>query len=230
MKNILLNIKKNFVLKEYIHLCIILSLIIIIRIFIVTPYRIPSGSMQPTILVGDFILVNRFLYGINLPIIKKKIKINNPERGDIIVFRSIYEKNYIKRVIGLPGDSIKYINKRLYINKKLIKNKIKYEKTKINKYFVIIQKQFRKEYLNPKKEHYIQIYKNIKNINYNFANVKVPDNSYFVLGDNRDNSEDSRFWGFVKEKDLLGKAFLIWLSVDYKSFDIRWNRIFKKLK
>jgi len=227
MKNNIIRILRS---KEYQNIFIILVLILSVRCFILEPFRIPSGSMQPTILIGDFIFVNKFLYNLNIPIINKKIKTNKPERGDIIIFKSKNNKNYIKRVIGISDDKIYYTKKKLYINDKLIKNKYKCKKINFNKNNIIIETHLKKEYLNPKKEYYIQVYNNLNNPKYTYSNIKVPENAYFVLGDNRDNSEDSRFWGFVEEKNIIGKALIIWMSVDYKIIDIRWNRFLKVIK
>ncbi|HIH2762617.1 MAG TPA: signal peptidase I [Candidatus Azoamicus sp. MARI] len=220
---------KKFLSKEYIEIYFILILILIMRLLILEPFRIPSGSMQPTLLIGDFIFVNKFIYGIHVPIINKTIKIKNPERGDVIVFKKTDKKHYIKRLIGLNGDKIIYKNKKIYINNIKIKKKIKYKISEIKKK-ELTKIKFFKEYLNPKKEYTIKIYKLIDTYKYNYSNIIVPKNSYFVLGDNRDNSEDSRFWGFVNQKQIKGKAFIIWLSVDTKNFNIRWNRILKYIK
>ncbi len=221
------NIIKKIFSKDFKSIYITIFLILIIRCFILEPFRIPSGSMQPTILVGDFIFTNKFIYGIKIPIINKKIHINTPEYGDIIVFKK--DKNYIKRIIALTGDKVIYKNKNIYINNKLIKNKYKGSAIKIKKNQIIFKKIYKKEYLNPKKEYYIKIYKNIDNSKYTYDNITVPDSSYFVLGDNRDNSDDSRYWGFVKNENLLGKAIFIWMSIDYKIIDIRWNRFLTRL-
>ena len=227
MKKILV---KTFLSRENVSLYILIILILFVRIFILEPFRIPSGSMQPTILIGDFIFVNKLAYGINIPFSKYSSKLNTPERGDIIVFKSKSKENYIKRVIGRSGDKINYINKNLYINNKLIHSKYKAKKFKINNNNLFIEINYKKEFLNPNKEYYIQVYNNINDANYAFSDLIVPNNSFFVLGDNRDNSEDSRYWGFVNEKDVVGKALIIWMSIDYNLIDIRWNRLFNYLK
>lgn len=220
---------KKFLSKEYIEIYVILILILIMRIMILEPFRIPSGSMQPTLLIGDFIFVNKFIYGINIPIINKQIKIKQPERGDIMVFKKNDKKNYIKRLIGLDGDKIIYKNKNIYINNIKIKKKIRYKESEIKKK-ESIKINILKEYLTPKKEYIIKNYAHKDTQNYNYSNIIVPKKSYFLLGDNRDNSEDSRFWGFINEKQIKGKAFIIWLSIDTKNFNIRWNRVLKYIK
>lgn len=201
----------------------ILIIILIIRSFILEPFKIPTGSMKPTILDGDYIFVNKFIYGIKTPIYKNKIiNISKPSRGDIAVFKHKNGDAYIKRIVGLPGDKIEYKNKKIYINNLQIKNKYIGQSPKnINKYCF-------EEIIDKNKKH--DIYINKKNQEeYNYNNIIIPESSYFVLGDNRDNSDDSRFWGFVDEKDLIGKGMIIWMSIDVNEKDIRWNRIFKKL-
>ncbi len=216
--------------KEVIKVYIMIIFVLIIRYFVLEPFRIPSGSMNPTILVGDFIFVNKFIYGFKIPIINKKININIPERGDIIVFKKSNNINYIKRLVGLEYDEILYKHKSLYINNIKIKTKYKYEEVNFNKNNIMLEITHIKEYLNPKKEYYVQIYKNIKDSKYNFSKIKLPKDTYFVLGDNRDNSEDSRFWGTVHKEKIIGKAFLIWMSIDKDIIDIRWNRLIKNIK
>lgn len=211
------------------NIILIIINILIIRAFIIEPFRIPSGSMMPTLLPGDFIIVNKFYYGIKMPIIEKKIlTLNKPERGDIVVFTHKNKKKYIKRIIGVEGDKITYKNKKLMLNDKEIKNKKLSKNIEIDK-TLIIETTISKEKLNPKKEYTVQFYENIENY-YNDIEITVPKNSFFVMGDNRDNSEDSRAWGFVKEQDLIGKAIIIWSSFDLENYIIRTNRIIKKIK
>lgn len=183
----------------------VLLLVFVLRGFIAEPFRIPSGSMLPTLEVGDFILVNKFSYGIRLPVLKTKVvSFSGPKRGDVMVFR--YPKdnttNYIKRVIGLPGDQIEYVNKRLYINGELVKNTdqgnyLPFGKSRELRMF---------DELLPERDHAILIDRGgSRNVN-----VTVPEGQYFVLGDNRDHSLDSRYWGFVPDENVVGKAFFVW--------------------
>lgn len=203
--------------------------VFLLRSFLLEPFKIPSGSMIPTLLVGDFILVNKFTYGIRLPVINKKIvELNSPQRGDVVVFRYPPDPSldYIKRVVGLPGDQITYYDKKLTINGQEVKRK----KTE--------------DYLDPAKLYYTPRFSETlgkvehsilidpessgavqpivhfpynDNCHYNDEGVtcKVPDGYYFVMGDNRDNSQDSRFWGFVPERNLVGKAFFIWFNFSH---------------
>lgn len=214
---------------NYTNIIIVIINILIIRALIIEPFRIPSGSMMPTLLPGDFILVNKFCYDINIPIINKKlIKINKPERGDVIVFIHKNKKKYIKRIIGVEGDKIQYKNKKLTINNIEIKNKKITTNLDIDKN-IIIETTMYKELLSPKKEYKIQTHENIENY-YIDTEIEIPKNSFFVMGDNRDNSEDSRIWGLVNKKDLLGKAIIIWSSIDLENYIIRTDRIIKKIK
>lgn len=211
------------------NIILIIINILIIRSLIIEPFRIPSGSMMPTLLPGDFILVNKFCYGIKIPLIDKKIlNINKPERGDVVVFKHKNNKKYIKRIIGIEGDKIIYNNKKLIINNIEIKNKTLSKNIEIDK-TLITEIIISKENLNPKKKYKIQTYENIEN-HYKTIEIEVPKNSFFVMGDNRDNSEDSRVWGFVNENDLIGKALIIWSSFDLENYIIRTNRIIKKIK
>ncbi len=188
----------------------ILLAVFIIRSFIVEPFKIPSGSMMPTLIAGDFIVVNKFAYGVRFPIWNKiLINLGTPNRGDIFVFH--YPKNpsidYIKRVIGLPGDEIRYENKQLFINGEAI------NKTFQSKYSYAFNddesldaSEFIEELNNSK---YSILIHDIPSENYKF---NVPEGYYFAMGDNRDNSSDSRVWGFVPDELLVGKAFFIWLN------------------
>ena len=185
----------------------ILLFVLVFRSFVIEPYRIPSGSMIPTLVVGDFILVNKYEYGLRVPLSNDKFFSNNkPNYGDIIVFQYPQDKkiNYIKRVVALPGDYVEYINKELRVNGK------KYSQIEMNNDYLdandIADNRLYSESNNKK------IYQILKNDNngQNFS-YTVPQDMYFVLGDNRDNSNDSRYWGPVPEENLIGKAFFIWM-------------------
>ena len=196
----------------------VVLIVLLLRGFVAEPFRIPSGSMLSTLEIGDFILVNKFAYGIRPPVWNQKIiELSDPERGDVIVFR--YPENpsidYIKRVVGVPGDEIAYYNKVLYINGK----RIEQEPLGVYQAGFPNLKRF-KEQLGDV-EHDILV-----NVMYPAGDfvVTVPDNSYFVLGDNRDNSRDSRFWGFVPDENLVGKAFMIWMNWEWGHWP-KWNRI-----
>lgn len=207
----------------------VVLIVLLLRSFLAEPFRIPSGSMMPTLLIGDFILVNKFTYGVKLPVLNTKlIEMNKPERGDIVVFR--YPKNpkvdYIKRVIGLPGDKIAYYNKKIYINGEKISQDLlesyeglgQGENMTGAKHFI--------ENLNPV-EHSILIRQGQPSIESVYI---VPQRRYFVMGDNRDNSNDSRYWGTVPEENLVGKAFFIWMNWDLEYKGINFSRIGTMLK
>jgi len=185
----------------------VLLIVFLLRGFIVEPFRIPSGSMLPSLYIGDFILVNKFAYGVKLPIINKKIiELDQPERGDVVVFRYPRDPDldYIKRVIGLPGDHIAYYNKVLYVNGKPIERIFigQYKgpgQTSANEYSEKLKGSEHAMLLLPARPNNLQ------------GEYIVPEGMYFVMGDNRDNSNDSRVWGPVPESNLLGKAFMIWM-------------------
>ncbi|MDC0388855.1 signal peptidase I, partial [Candidatus Thioglobus sp.] len=197
----------------------VLLLVFVLRGFVVEPFRIPSNSMMPTLLTGDFILVSKFDYGVSIPVINKKIiEFKKPERGDVIVFRyPNYEKNdkyqgadFIKRIVGIPGDSIVHYADRLSINGK----EIAYED--IEDYQGVESGSEmtgfkRKRELLGNNLHDILL---DPNQNSQRARAVVPEGHYFVMGDNRSRSSDSRFWGFVPEKYIIGKAFGIWMHYD----------------
>ena len=202
----------------------IFLIVLILRSFLFEPFRIPSASMMPTLLIGDFILVNKYDYGIRLPVINTKIISNHtPKRGDVIVFRYPEDPSipFIKRVIGVPGDVLKYENKVLYING------VRMTQTDIGKFTGVGSGKVMdgvelKEELLGKVDHEILVDP------YRFSGtieVAVPKGRYFVMGDNRDNSKDSRYWGFVPDKNLIGHAFLIWMNWDLKNGGIDWKRI-----
>ena len=191
---------------EALILAILLALFI--RAFIVQAFKIPSGSMKNTLQIGDHILVNKFVYGVKLPYFGTTIiPYKKPQRGDIVVFKFQQEpkKDFIKRTIGIPGDVIEILNKEVYVNKK----------------------RFEQDYAIYTDPHIIP---KVMQHRDNFGPVTVPEDSLFVMGDNRDHSYDSRFWGFVDLKNVKGKAFIIYWSWDNDNFGVRWNRIGKILK
>lgn len=202
----------------------VLIIVLILRSFVAEPFRIPSGSMMPTLLIGDFILVNKFSYGIRLPVIHTKVvDLGEPERGDVVVFR--YPKNpsvdYIKRIVGVPGDHIAYYNKQLYVNgtpasQDLIGDYVEYDPAQANPGELILRENLTGT------EHEILIDKTRMSVEGEFV---VPSGSYFVMGDNRDNSNDSRFWGVVPETNLVGKAFMIWMNWDFSNNSMQPSRI-----
>ena len=196
-------IKKKNLFREYAEAAIIaLILALFIRTFVVQAFKIPSGSMIPTLLVGDHILVNKFIYGIKIPFIRKTlIPISKPERDDVIVFICPIDKDkdFIKRVIGLPGDKIKILGKEIYINGKRFNDG----------HGVYTKRSNRTGMLE-------------ENIVY--KSFTVPENKLFVMGDNRDNSYDSRYWGFVPLSFVKGKAFIVYWSWPY------WKRFLHIIK
>lgn len=215
----------------------ILLIVLIIRSFIVQPFRVPTGSLEPTILPGDFILVNQFAYGLHFPVFNWEIlPLGKPKRGDIVVFHWPVnsQRDFVKRVVGLPGDHISYINKILYINGKAAKQKfIGYASDSNSPTGPSWTVKVMQENLFGIKHN---IYLCVNNNSHcpiamvqNYHDLIVPPGEYFMMGDNRDNSDDSRYWGFVPEKDLVGKAFLIWLSWNSATHRVRWQRIGKLL-
>ncbi len=204
----------------------VILIVFLLRSFLVEPFKIPSGSMLPTLIVGDFILVNKFTYGIRLPIINQKvIDIGTPNRGDVMVFR--YPKDtsvdYIKRVVGLPGDKLEYTNKKVFINGTEIRREAAGEFS--NRRQVSFVKQYRE--LLGERPHLMLIeddappifgpgesFPHRENCSYTREGVTctVPAGHYFVMGDNRDNSQDSRVWGFVPDENIVGRAFFIWFN------------------
>lgn len=204
----------------------VILFVFVLRSFLVEPFRIPSGSMLPTLQNGDLILVNKYQYGIRLPIVDRKVvPLGSPQRGDVIVFRYPVEPDtdYIKRVVGLPGDEIVYRNKVLFINGQEVPEQ------RDGDIYEPDQRHYIGQYREQlgEREHQILVNKrsaqNLMAItNYPFrencqyaANgiaCKVPEGHYFVMGDNRDNSLDSRFWGFVPDRNVVGRAFFIWMN------------------
>jgi signal peptidase I len=201
----------------------ILLFVCILRSFIAEPFRIPSGSMKPTLLEGDFILVNKFIYGIRLPVFGTKIiKVKQPQRGDILVFRFPKDTtiDFIKRVVAIPGDKISYKDKMVYLNGKPVIQDSLGTVYDVHSGYSHQVKHFKENIEN--RPHSIYVH---PGVGASMDEVTVPEGMYFVMGDNRDNSEDSRSWGFVPEDLILGKAFFIWMSWDNTAKDIRWQRI-----
>ena len=202
-------------------------IVLVLRSFIVEPFRIPSNSMMPTLLTGDFILVNKFDYGIRLPVVDTKIvDIGLPERGDVVVFRFPDDPAtpFIKRVVGVPGDRIGYYDKVLYVNDEPV------DQSSLGRYVgsgsgtVMSGASLRVERLSGA-DHRILVQPGARSVQ---GEAMVPEGHYFVLGDNRDNSRDSRYWGTVSEDLLIGKAFRIWMNWDF-GHGIDWKRIGKSI-
>ncbi len=205
----------------------VILLVFLLRSFLFEPFKIPSGSMVPTLLVGDLILVNKFHYGVRLPVIDKKIISNHDvQRGDVMVFKFPEDtsQNFIKRVAGIPGDEIRYADQKLYINGKLADvqpqgafydadgratRPLFIEQLGEKKHQILVEPQYGRT-VTPDEFPYRDqcVYTN------DSVTCKVPAGHYFMLGDNRDNSRDSRFWGFVPDRNIVGKAFMVWMSFD----------------
>jgi len=210
----------------------VLFFVLVVRTFIFEPFRIPSSSMMPTLLTGDFIYVNKFSYGLKLPVLHDTIiEVGHPKRGDIIVFRYPVDQSddYIKRVVGLPGDKIRYDvrKKELYVNNELVKQEL------VGPYKGLMDNPNSKgliekyEFLGDKKHRmFTQNHRYGPN---DFLNVTVPEGHYFALGDNRDNSSDSRAWGFIPERNLVGRAVFIWMHWRTSDFMQGLKRIGTKL-
>ena len=204
----------------------VIIVVFVMRSFLFEPFKIPSGSMIPTLLVGDLILVNKFTYGLRLPVLNIKLTDGTPpKRGDVMVFRYPPKPSldYIKRVVGVPGDTVAYLNKRLTINGKVIETKAlpEFFDEDAMRYF----KQF-EETLGDTPHRLLNDderpafvpgadpFEGKSGCSYTIEGVtcKIPDGNYFMMGDNRDNSLDSRYWGFVPDKNIVGKAFFVWMN------------------
>ena len=224
------NLKAPFIADQARSLFSVFLVVFILRTFLIGNFLIPTASMTPTLPVGDFIFVNKTAYGIRAPFSNKTlIKLGEPKRGDIVVFHFPVNPNvdFVKRVIGLPGDVISYHNKKLTINGKQLEytNCTMNQPNYYNRAFAGVNgNTICTENLDGVK-HKVDLISSAKSDN--FTNLKVPKGEYFVMGDNRDNSEDSRYWGFVPEKDLVGKAKIVWMSWDKINKSIRWNEIGK---
>ncbi|MEQ1674291.1 MAG: signal peptidase I [Candidatus Nitrotoga sp.] len=221
----------------------VILVVFLLRSFLIEPFKIPSGSMIPTLQVGDFIVVNKFIYGIRLPIVGKKlVEINSPERGDVMVFH--YPENpsidYIKRVVGVPGDNIVYRHKQVVVNgviQKLegngdynyVEPGLSFVHTKIYNESLSSGRSY-KVLQNPDAPNMrlgdVAEFPHRENCAYSVDEMRciVPKGHYFMLGDNRDNSRDSRYWGFVPDEMLVGKAFMVWMNFnDFKRVGLSIN-------
>ncbi|MFN0164523.1 MAG: signal peptidase I [Burkholderiales bacterium] len=204
----------------------VIAAVFALRSFVVEPFKIPSGSMIPTLLIGDFILVNKFTYGIRLPVINKKIiEVGSPQRGDVMVFRYPPDPSvdYIKRVVGIPGDRVAYQNKRLTVNGVEVPTRSEpdflhrdraayssqFAETAGSRTYRVLNDADAPAYIMS-----AEAFPQRDNCLYNNAGVicTVPPGHFFLMGDNRDNSLDSRFWGFVPEENIVGRAFGIWMN------------------
>lgn len=200
--------------------------VFVLRSFLFEPFKIPSGSMIPTLSVGDLILVNKYHYGVRLPVINKKVIANNePQRGDVMVFRYPPQPNldYIKRVIGVPGDEVSYLNKVLRVNGQAVEKRSQpdhfdadgmryarqFEETLGAKAYRILNDEERPAFIPGTTEF---PFKDQCRYSAEGVTCKVPEGHYFMMGDNRDNSLDSRYWGFVPEANIVGKAFFVWMN------------------
>jgi len=210
----------------------VILVVFLLRSFLVEPFRIPSGSMIPTLRAGDFILVNKYTWGIRLPVINKKIiELNQPQRGDVAVFRYPVDPSldYIKRIVGLPGDRVTYRDKQLSINGEPVKldfvRPYDYTKPGLNN---VVARLYTEQLGRHRHQTLVQpdeptvrlegvrVFQHRENCDYNengFSCV-VPPGHYFAMGDNRDDSTDSRYWGFVPDENIVGRAFLIWMNFD----------------
>jgi len=205
----------------------VIFIVLVIRSFLAEPFQIPSSSMMPTLLIGDFILVNKFAYGIKLPVIDHKIiEVGEPARGDVVVFRFPRDpsQDYIKRVIGLPGDRITYRDKRIFVNDVEVPAELKGRYLGVGSGRDMTGAELKSEQLGSV-AHDILVRPNSMQRGPYEGPLIVPEGQYFVMGDNRDNSEDSRFWGFVPEQNLVGRAFLIWMNWDGKNGGVDFSRL-----
>jgi len=218
------SLRKKPVWLEWVEsLLIVAILAICIRSFIVAPFKIPSSSMLPTLEVGDYIFVLRYPYGLRIPLTEFQFFTHTPERGDVAVFdypedRSI---DYIKRIIGLPGDEIRYIDNKLYVNGAEVPREYIGERAYLMAAGDVDVSSHYVEKLPADGDHSILI----KQGSIRDGEWTVPEGQYFALGDNRNNSRDSRFWGFVPQSHLVGRAAIIWWSWDNHNAKVRWERL-----
>lgn len=195
-------------------------IVLVLRSFLVEPFRIPSNSMMPTLLTGDFILVNKYTYGIRLPVLDYKlVELGAPERGDVVVFRAPQDPStpFIKRVVGIPGDEIRYHRQTLFVNGQRVPQERTGSYTGSGSGAGMTGASLRRELLEGAPHDILVEQRGSTSGSFHEMGEGrwvVPEGHYFVLGDNRDHSHDSRFWGFVPDRLLIGKAFVIWFNWD----------------
>ena len=204
----------------------VLLIVLLFRSFLFEPFKIPSGSMIPTLLIGDFIVVNKFAYGLRLPVVHTKIlEVGEPQRGEVIVFRYPVDPavNFIKRLIGLPGDTITFRDKQLWVNGELVEAEEagRFSSTDV-KCTTPRADAIRYREVVGDIEHDVLLHSRSGSRS---GTWEVPEGHYFVMGDNRDRSNDSREWGFVPAENLMGRAVGIWLNFDYTKGCGDWSRI-----
>lgn len=207
----------------------ILLIVLLIRSLLFQPYRVPTGSLEPTVMPGDMILVNQYDYGLRIPIWNKKfVSIGEPKRGQIALFRWPVNPpvTFVKRVIGVPGDHVSYLNKVLYINGKKMSQKFIKNTLEIGDNGQTWKAKEYEENLDGVKH---LIIRRPDRSSQNFKDLVVPKGKYLMMGDNRDDSDDSRSWGFVPMHNFIGRAILIWMSWDSQKHRIRWDRIGDRL-
>ncbi len=195
--------------------------VLVLRSFLIEPFRIPSGSLEPTLRVGDFVAVNKFAYGFRLPVLEKKaISVSEPNEGDVVVFRWPPDPryDYIKRVVGRPGDTLTYHNKILTVNG--VEAKQTFIKYTTDESSGRVVSEYKETLGSVTHRIYLDDHMSAQDFT-----LTLPAHQYFMMGDNRDDSADSRFWGFVDESFLRGKAFLVWMSWDSQTVGVRWNRL-----
>lgn len=207
----------------------VLAMVLVLRSFVAEPFRIPSSSMMPTLLIGDFILVNKFSYGLRLPITNKKVvSIGEPQRGDVVVFRPPQhpDQDWIKRVIGVPGDTVDYVDNTVYVNGEPFTYAVTGRYEGRGRGSEMTGATLLEEHI-PGRERVHQVLETNLPIHdpAERGPWTVPEGHYFVMGDNRDRSDDSRFWGTLPESQLRGKAFLVWMNWDGNAGGIGFDRI-----
>ena len=206
----------------------VLFVVLVLRSFVAEPFRIPSSSMMPTLLIGDFILVNKFSYGIRLPVTNRKvIGIGEPQRGDVVVFRPPHhpDQDWIKRVVGLPGDVVAYRDNTVYVNGEPFAYGPPRPYQGVGRGRDMTGAELIEETM-PGRTHQILETRRPGGFDPGEGEWRVPEGEYFVMGDNRDRSDDSRFWGTLPESQLRGKAFLVWMNLDSTQPGwVDWSRI-----